>query len=202
MIYQIKVTLKDVGLPVWRRLLVHSDTTFEDLHYILMAAFDWAGYHLHEFDVRRSDGERMSVTRIGPDDGTNESGLENVFQFPVDDAFTSQFLPHLMSRNEKNERLSDWIKKEKDRVLYTYDFGDNWEHNIVLESILEADPSLTYPTCIKAKNEAPPEDSRGELIEGEIDLVNPDWKEIVADINDVFETDNWKDEFLSRDDLF
>src|SRR5690625_666872 len=61
MIFQFKINLKNVGIPVWRRLLVDSRTTFEEFHYILMAAFDWTGGHLHEFDVRKTDGTNLPL---------------------------------------------------------------------------------------------------------------------------------------------
>ena len=201
MIYQFKVTLKDVGMPVWRRLQVDNETTFEDFHYILMAAFDWLGYHLHEFDIRKSDGKRLNGTRIGTAESTpmTESDplllrLRQTLAHPED-----YDLPRFML--EESEKLSDWFKQEKDRALYTYDFRDDWEHEIILEKILVPDPDAKYPLCTKAKNDAPDDDSRRELITGELDLANPNGKEIVQDINYTLRYDGWKDEFMNRDDF-
>lgn len=50
-IYQIKVTLEGSKPPIWRRLLVCSDVSLADLHYIIQAAFGWWDYHLHQFIV-------------------------------------------------------------------------------------------------------------------------------------------------------
>ena len=44
---------------------------------------------------------------------------------------------------------------------------------------------MYYPICLKAKNDTPEENSRGELIDGDFLLINPDSKEIVEDINDM-----------------
>lgn len=184
MIYQFKVNLKNVGIPVWRRMLIKSNTTFEEMNYIIMAAFDWLGYHLHEFDIRKSNGRKVQNLRIG--------ALE-------DDSFVGFGMS--VSLNEKKETLADWFKKEKDRGIYTYDFGDNWEHEIVLERILNEDPRLTYPLCIKAKNDSPPDDSRLEIINNEIDLANPGWKMIVEFINGEYHTEGWMDNFIKRDDF-
>ncbi|WP_368646190.1 plasmid pRiA4b ORF-3 family protein [Alkalibacterium putridalgicola] len=201
MIYQFKVTLKDVGMPVWRRLQVDSETTFEEFHYILMAAFDWSGYHLYEFDIRKSDGKRLNSTRIGPEESTpmTESDplllmLRQKLTHPED-----YDLPRYLL--DDNENLSDWFKQEKDRALFTYDFRDDWEHEIVLEKILTPDPNIQYPLCTKAKNDAPYEDGRRDLMTGQLDLTNPNGKEIVEDINDTYRYDNWKDEFMNRDDF-
>ena len=51
--------------------------------------------------------------------------------------------------------------KERSKLNYTYDFGDNWEHNITVEKILPYDDFITYPRCIKGKRAAPLEDSGG-----------------------------------------
>jgi len=85
--------------------------------------------------------------------------------------------------------------KEKDRAIYTYDFGDDWEHNIVLERIFKHS-EIHYPLCIKAKNDTPPEDSRYEVMTVAINLVNPYEKEIVDNVNYVLQTDDLKNSFF------
>lgn len=201
MIYQFKVTLKDVGMPVWRRLQVDSETTFLEFHYILMAAFDWMGYSLYEFDIRKSGGKRLNGTRIGPEEGTPmiESDplllmLRQRLANPED-----YDLPRYLV--DEKEKLSDWFKQDKDRAIYIYDFRDDWEHEIVLEKMLDPDSDKQYPLCTKAKNDAPFEGARRDLMTGQLDLTNPNGKEIAEDINDTYRFDGWKDEFLSRDDF-
>lgn len=44
---------------------------------------------------------------------------------------------------------------------YTYDFGDNWEHEILLEKIIPDDASQKGPCCVAGKRAAPPEDCGG-----------------------------------------
>ena len=44
--FQIKITLKDVHPPVWRRLIVPGGYTFTDLTEIFIEAMGWSGYHL------------------------------------------------------------------------------------------------------------------------------------------------------------
>ena len=53
------------------------------------------------------------------------------------------------------------MRKQPDRVRYTYDFGDDWEHEIVLEDVLAADPDALYPICLSGKSACPPEDCGG-----------------------------------------
>jgi hypothetical protein len=47
------------------------------------------------------------------------------------------------------------------RFRYTYDFGDNWEHEILVEDLLDPDPDTHYPTLVAAKGACPPEDCGG-----------------------------------------
>ena len=46
---------------------------------------------------------------------------------------------------------------------YTYDFGDDWTHEITLEDVYVAKPSLRYPRCSAGRRSAPPEDCGGAL---------------------------------------
>ncbi len=46
--------------------------------------------------------------------------------------------------------------------MYIYNFGDGWEHSIVVEKILPDDGKLKYLICLDGKNACPPEDC-GEL---------------------------------------
>jgi hypothetical protein len=45
--------------------------------------------------------------------------------------------------------------------VYEYDFGDGWEHAVVVEGMSEADFSLRYPRVVGGKRACPPEDVGG-----------------------------------------
>jgi hypothetical protein len=73
-------------------------------------------------------------------------------------------------RAEKPVSLEQVLAEVKTRISYTYDFGDGWEHEIVLEKILERDPAAQYPRCTGGRRAGPPEDCGGiwgyaELVE-------------------------------------
>lgn len=53
------------------------------------------------------------------------------------------------------------VTGEKFKFRYTYDMGDGWEHEVLLEKLLPADPTVDYPTCMKGKRACPPEDCGG-----------------------------------------
>lgn len=130
-IYQLKVTLSDVKAPIWRRVLVSCDFTLAQLHTVLQAAMGWEDCHLHEF--------RIAGLTIGAPDPDAPRTLIN----------------------EKKVRLLDVLGKVGAKGVYTYDFGDGWDHNIVVEKIMKAEPGVAYPVCVTGKRRGPPEDSGG-----------------------------------------
>ncbi len=142
-IYQLKITLLGTNPPIWRRLLVPSDMTLAQLHNVLQAAMGWDDGHMHEFAV----GQR----RFGrPDPEDQLMGVP-----PVE--------------NERTVPLSGILARVGSKAIYTYDFGDSWDHSIVLEKRLPVDPNMTYPVCTEGQLACPPEDCGG--IPGYYDLV-------------------------------
>src|ERR1700737_687005 len=67
----------------------------------------------------------------------------------------------LKHRDEREATLAQLLSEPGDGIRYTYDFGDDWEHEIVLEKSLAAEPGALYPTCIAGKSACPPEDCGG-----------------------------------------
>ncbi len=63
--------------------------------------------------------------------------------------------------NDSKVRLSQVLAGPGDRLRYTYDFGDDWEHDIVVEEALLAEPGETYPSCVAGKGACPPDDCGG-----------------------------------------
>jgi hypothetical protein len=130
-VYQFKVVLRRVSPMVWRRLLVHSDSSIADFHYTLQIAMGWSDSHLHRFRIY---GKDFGVYHIGG---------------PIFDD------------NPKKIRLANFRFRPGERFLYEYDFGDDWQHDIRLERILPLETEHTYPVCIGGKRSAPPEDCGG-----------------------------------------
>lgn len=63
--------------------------------------------------------------------------------------------------SENGVRLSQLGLEPKARFVYEYDFGDSWEHDILIEKILEPDLRQAYPQCIKGARACPPDDCGG-----------------------------------------
>jgi Plasmid pRiA4b ORF-3-like protein len=134
-IYQIKVTLLGTRPPIWRRLLVPADLTLEQLHNVLQLAVGWQDCHMHDF--------RIGQKRFGtPDPNDRLMGLPS-------------------TASERTARLLTVLGKVGAKAVYTYDFGDSWEHGIVVEKILPPEPGHAYPACVDGKRHGPPEDCGG-----------------------------------------
>ncbi|MDD5036065.1 MAG: plasmid pRiA4b ORF-3 family protein [Methylococcaceae bacterium] len=86
-------------------------------------------------------------------------------------------------KDESKVKLDKLLRKEKDSLIYEYDFGDGWEHKILLEKILAYDETIKTPVCIKGKLACPPEDCGGiwgyyELLETLKDPHHPDHEDM------------------------
>jgi len=130
-VLQLKLALRDVKPPIWRRVLVPSDLNLADLHDIIQISFDWSDSHLHQFH-----GPNYKVS-YGPEN------------------------PYMKSdKDESTVLLSKLLKNPKDRLSYSYDFGDDWRIGIVVEDVLKSvDGQL--PRCIGGRRMGPLEDSGG-----------------------------------------
>ncbi|MGE5287345.1 MAG: plasmid pRiA4b ORF-3 family protein [Micromonosporaceae bacterium] len=69
--------------------------------------------------------------------------------------------PELGHASDGKVLLSQVLTGPGDRLRYTYDFGDDWEHDIVLEETRTAVPGETYRSCVAGKGACPPEDCGG-----------------------------------------
>jgi DNA invertase Pin-like site-specific DNA recombinase len=63
--------------------------------------------------------------------------------------------------SEATTRLMDLELKPGDRMLYEYDYGDMWTHDIIFEKAVKYDKKRHYPVCTAGKCAGPPEDCGG-----------------------------------------
>lgn len=128
---QLKITLRYLSPPIWRRLVVLDNFSLGELHAIIQRAMGWGGGHMHEF--------RMPARGFGPPLRT----------FGHD------------GEDENATLLREVMVRKGQMLLYEYDFGDGWLHGILLEKILPPDPAGKYPACLAGARACPPEDCGG-----------------------------------------
>lgn len=63
--------------------------------------------------------------------------------------------------DERTVWVGDLIGEPRDRMRYTYDFGDYWQHDVVVEKVLPVEKGVRYPRCVGGKGRRPPEDCGG-----------------------------------------
>lgn len=134
-VYQFKILLKGIKPTIWRRIQVPEDYNFLDLSNAILSAMGWYGYHLHEFKIKN------------PETGAEESFSNN----PEGE---NPFL-------EEEYKIKDFFINNKSKALYTYHFGNFWDHEVKLMRIVPAIPGKKYPVCIAGKRACPPEDCGG-----------------------------------------
>ncbi len=171
-IYQLKITLKEINPPIWRRILVSPSTTLFDLHDVLQLAMGWSNSHLHEFT-------KDEIHYQPPDPEADKYG---------DDKNASV--------DSRKITLSQVLLKPGDQIEYLYDFGDAWEHEIVLEEILPPQPRQKYPYCVDGARACPPEDcgsSTGyeELVEAMRNPHHPEYKRFLEWLGKPYDPENF-----------
>lgn len=138
--YTVHIELNHSSPPIWRRLALRSDLTLDAVHQVIQAAFGWQDYHLYRFAIGGDPFDRRAESFACAEDLSYEDEDEAT---PVSEV-------HL------DEVLAD----PGDLVSYVYDFGDNWDVTISLESVApvtDDDPAR----CLAGERAAPPEDCGG-----------------------------------------
>lgn len=135
-VYRFKIVLQGADPAIWRRIET-TDVTLGQLHAIIQTAMGWTNSHLHQFEIA---GSRYTDPVFMLDD--------------VDDFGAIDY---------GRVRVSDLVAKHgaKLRMGYEYDFGDSWQHEVVLEEVTESERGIRYPRCIDGARACPPEDVGG-----------------------------------------
>ena len=133
--YLIQIALRGSKPKIWRRILVSSDLLLSDFHKIIQTTMGWTNSHLHQFIKNQA----FYTQKMVDDDFWEE--MNNIDYSKI--------------------KISDLLIEEKDKMIYEYDFGDGWQHNIILEKIDTTEENKIITTCLTGKNNCPPEDCGG-----------------------------------------
>lgn len=142
LVYQLHIKILGSNPEIWRRVIVPVNFSFAMLHSIIQSSFSWENEHLHMFvlPIVAEDGQEDRL-HFEPQ---NEYG-ENVFMGSLD---------------EEEHYIKDYLNVG-DQFRYDYDFGDDWQHQILVEGLLIKQKKQKYPVCVDGENHAPFEDIGG-----------------------------------------
>jgi hypothetical protein len=173
-IYQLKITLKGSKPPIWRRIEVADTVTLARLHQILQVTMGWSDYHLHQFVI-----EGISYGVPDPDDEQEV-------------------------RDGRKVKLNQLLSASKQTLVYEYDFGDGWEHQVVLEKAITPEPDVIYPRCTAGKRACPPEDCGGiwgyvSFLEAIADANHPEHDESLEWVGGSFDPEQFDSEEVNQE---
>jgi hypothetical protein len=184
MIFQFRITLKDIEPTIWRRIQVPKSYNFWDLHVAIQDAMGWFDYHLHAFRIENP--ETNEIDEIGiPDEEDFESNP------PCHPGWEVPIFQYFQEPGTKSE--------------YGYDFGDGWEHEIIFETRVIKHKDQKYPICIDGERACPPEDCGGAFGYTELlkTLKNPDdeeYESIIQWLGGSFDPEDFNHEEVEFDD--
>lgn len=129
----LDVSLKGSPRKVYRQLVVPSDLRLDCLGQVLVYAVGWEGYHLNQF-MRGNDCYLL------PDE---DGGLEWGF-------------------DSREYTVGNLLNRVGSKIVWEYDFGDSWNHEVKLVEKTEVDGKEEIPVnLLKATGACPPEDCGG-----------------------------------------
>lgn len=127
----LEIRLK--GTSVSRGVLVPSTIKLPKLHAVLQVSMGWTDSHLHIF--------RTKFGTYEPASDKNEAMTE--------------------SMNEAEFSLDQLVGTKGDRLSYLYDFGDSWDHDLIVKAIIPCPKRRRRAECILGEGACPPEDVGG-----------------------------------------
>ncbi|RDJ98501.1 plasmid pRiA4b ORF-3 family protein [Cupriavidus lacunae] len=130
-VLQLRIALRGLSPPVWRRVLVPEHLTLGQLHNVIQVIMGWADEHLHVFSIR---GRRYGEAQ------------EGVLQFRT----VANELP-----------LTEFHLREHEGFVYVYDFNAWWRHEIRMERRMLRQHPGQLPRCVAGCGPCPPEDMGG-----------------------------------------
>jgi hypothetical protein len=174
-IYQFKISLKEITPIVWRRIQVPTNYNFWDLHVAIQNSMGWLDYHLHQFSIKRPHAHKF--TEIGiPDEEEFFDDIEILPGWYVD--------------------VSSYFTDLGVLANYKYDFGDGWEHGILLEGLLIKEKGTKYPQCVEGERKCPPEDCGGvpgyfDFLEAVLNPMHEEHKRMIAWYGSKYDPDDF-----------
>lgn len=123
--------------PIWRKVKVKENISFDDFHIIIQMLFGWEETHLYHFSPKGWRSRPYIKQDIG-EYFFDEEPFSSVKTFPHGEVYDASKIS-----------LNNYFDKLKQKIVYIYDFGDDWRHIVELVEI--TDEKLSYSICLEGK---------------------------------------------------
>ncbi|MDR0592388.1 MAG: plasmid pRiA4b ORF-3 family protein [Bifidobacteriaceae bacterium] len=143
----LRLRLLGIKPMIWRRLAVSNQLDLADLHDVIQVAMGWEMEHLHAYRRWYPAGGSRAELPLVPNYEAEELGRAGLKRRGL--------------RSEADIQLSELFQRVGDKLEYTYDFGDSWEHVLRLEKIKPWDPDQPNARVLGGERACPPEDCGG-----------------------------------------
>lgn len=129
------VSEKFANKEISRSIEIRGDQTLEQLHHAIFEAFDRFDEHLYEFQFGKRPFDPKGPNYGIPDADEGKKG-----------------------HGDARTTTLDSLDLKPNRAFgYLFDFGDEWFHQVQVERIEQAIPTVTYPRVIKRVGKSPPQ---------------------------------------------
>ena len=134
--------------PIWRKVKVNESITFDDFHIVIQIVFGWNNSHMYHFSPK-GFGSTPNIHYYYDDSDIDDYNTPSSIEtFPFGKNYDAEKI-----------KLKDYFTSIKQKMVYIYDFGDNWKHTIELTHI--TDLKTVHPICLGGKGQAPIDDCGG-----------------------------------------
>ena len=152
-VYVLKVAL-DNNKTIWRKIAIRGGQTLQDLHEIIFEAFDREEEHLYSFYIPNPFIQFKSKDRM------LRSAIEYAHPLNLEESFVDDRKP----QNAATTSILSLGLAKKQKLLYLFDFGDEWWHEVTVEQAggVLADEESDYPRILQKNGHSPAQYERGE----------------------------------------
>ncbi len=138
MAFVFKIKIKGSAKPpIWRKVKVNESMDFYGFHLVIQILFGWTDSHMFMFSPK-GWGNRPEISIDYEDEFGDFEEYSDEASFPHGERYRAYEI-----------KLSDYFHKPKQKIIYIYDFGDDWQHIIELVEI--TDEKVMYPICLGGK---------------------------------------------------
>jgi len=175
-LFQLHIVLMGFEPYIWRMVQVKPEMPLAFFHRLIQKVMGWQDLHLHHF----IKGDTFYAPKMDEDGGWGRMKQEDY----------------------KDLTIKDILTKQHERIIYEYDFGDGWQHEIWLEKIIPAGKK-EHPVCLKGSMKCPPEDCGGvwgymDMLE-ELNNLNSDERKLY--LEDRFMDEDFDPDYFDKDEV-